>query len=79
MKEYESWNYNLEFIDKKTLKVEEEEGDLKMYTYFSTLRWKNCVAIVYKDIMLREYEEDNPYDDWYMAIDMIKILKNEKE
>ena len=62
---YESWKYNLDFIDKNTLKIEEEKEDLKMYTYFSTLRWKNCIAIVYKDIILCEYEDDIPYDDWY--------------
>ena len=81
MHKYEYWSYNLDFIDKKTLKVEEEEGDLKMYSYFSTLRWKHCIAIVYKNIMLREYEDEDGsyYDEWNMAIDMLDVMKQEKE
>ena len=76
---YEKWSYIAnEFIDKKTLKIEGDEGDLKLYEYFSTLRWRWCYAIVYKDNLLRECEE-MPYDEWDMAVEMMKLLRNERE
>ncbi len=75
---YEKWSYiKNEFIDKDTLKVEEQEGDLIMYHYFSTLRWKWCYAIVYHDIMIRECEDDIPYCEWEMATDLMEVIKND--
>lgn len=81
MSNYEKWSYiENDFIQKDSLRVEEEEGALKMYHYFSTLRWKWCYAIVYNDIMLREHEEcdaSSLYDEWDMAVDMFNLLKEE--
>ena len=81
MSNYEKWSYiENDFIQKDSLRVEEEEGSLKMYHYFSTLRWKWCYAIVYKDIMLREHEEcdaSSLYDEWDMAVDMFNLLKED--
>lgn len=81
MNHYEKWSYYTDnnFIEKNSLRIEEEEGDLKLYYYFSTLRWRWCYAIVYKNTILREYEGDCSYDEWNMAIDLIQILKEEKK
>lgn len=78
MKMYESWEKQQEYIDQKTIRIEEKEGDLKLYNYFSTLRWKWCYAIVYKDMLLREYEDMDYYDEWDMAVDMLNLLQNKK-
>ena len=81
-KNYEKWSYiENDFIQKDSLRVEEEEGVLKMYHYFSTLRWKWCYAIVYKDTMLREYEDGDGslYDEWDMAVDMFNLLNEDNK
>lgn len=71
---YDEWSYiKNNYIQENTLKVEEDEGDLKLYEYFSTLRWKWCYAIVYKDFMLRESEEFLD-DEWHMAVEMKNLL-----
>lgn len=73
---YEKWSYVRDnYVDEKTIRIEEDCDKLKLYEYFSTLRWKWCYAIVYNDNMLRECE-DMPYDEWDMAKEMLTLLSN---
>lgn len=79
MKEYKTWSSMLEnqYIDEKTVSVEDSFGNLKLYSYFSTLRWATCYAIVVGDTVVREQEGDYPYEEWDMAVDMAKVLAKE--
>lgn len=80
MDHYEKWSYytDNDFIDKKTLTIEAEKGDLKLYHYFSTLQWQYSYAIVYKNIILREHQDEYPYDEWDMAVDLLSVLNKEE-
>lgn len=71
-----TWSEYLEndFIDKKTLKIEEQEGELILYYYFDTLQWKHIYSIILRNQFLFQ-SVDYPHDAWDIAIDVYKIMK----
>lgn len=71
-----TWEEYQQFIQENSLKLEDEEGELKLYNYFDTLEWKyNQAIVLFNKILLQgEYLEN----DFYLAKEVYLTMK-EKE
>lgn len=67
------WNEYQQFIKKDSLKIEEDNEDLKLYHFFDNLQWTWIYAVVLKDNILicsKEY----PYTVFETAKDVYHIM-----
>jgi hypothetical protein len=68
-----TWEEYQQFIDNKTLKLEESMSDLHLYHYFDTLQWSWRYAVVLNNEILFNCE-DYPIDYWNGAETVYKMM-----
>ena len=67
------WEEYQQFVDSKTLKLEESFGNLCMYYYYDILQLSWMYAVVLNNEILFD-TEDYPYDYWNGATAVYSIM-----
>ena len=68
-----TWDEYQQFIDSKTLKLEESLGELHLYHYFDTLQWSWMYSVVLNNKILFD-TENYPHDYWDGATTVYNIM-----